>query len=776
MVSRGKFTSSGSTPISPAVSGSWERTAGNFFRAPLNVSGTNLNTTRTSFVDVHGNDLGTDDCVLAQFVSPEPLNVDQTITGTFSLVVGGFSATSIDNLWLAVIARVIKPDGTERGVLLVQTTDSGALKYGTTDRTRIWSALSVTSVAALAGDYIVVEVGSHSAVAGVGAQVTMWFGDPTGASDSALTAGLATTNVHWCEFSQTLTFGVPIPPITPSAAAAPIVAPSPSLALLLTLTPSAASSPAAAPSPTLAFGTATLTPSAASSAATAPSPTLAFGTATLTPSAASSAAIAPSVALALELVLTPTPATWSAAAPSASLAMLLTLNPTPAPSPIDAPFVALAMLLELAPTAASSAAIAPSVALAFELVLTPTPATWSATAPACTLALVLTLAPSPAVVALVAPSVAGNFDLTPQAASTSLEVPAVSRVLLLAPAVSSTVLEAPSTSLAMLLTLPANPADVRIIARQPALFLELVLTPEAATFSLLAPDADADAPLTLTPASASTPLDVPAVSLLRELVLTPAAAQAPLVAPAVDALLVLTPSPATFQVAAPNGALALELFIVLAGRGGAVPFLLTAPNVVTVLEVLLGQAGQPVPGTVLVAPPVSLSFEIRLTPDPAAVVLVAPPAGSTGALTLSPDPAVVDLEAPSVSFGGDLVLTPDPVPLAALAPAVLIFPPVLLPSRTPSPATFSLVALPVLVTMPGISQNVLGSGPGVVLLISPTVSLLFWTSTARPSRTLDTRRAQALGLDRALAQAPGGTRLARTLSLDRWPPVTGPGP
>ena len=167
---------------------------------------TKTNTALATFAPVFGG-TATGGVCWHQWVS-ETLDVGQTITGTMSMVVGKCGETSTGgDAHLAFSLRVMQGDtSTQRGVLLNFNTISTEFPLIASAATRIHSARALTSVAGLAGDRIVCEIGIH-AVTPVNETMQLRFGDPTAAADFALTAALTTDLCPWVELSQNLTFG-----------------------------------------------------------------------------------------------------------------------------------------------------------------------------------------------------------------------------------------------------------------------------------------------------------------------------------------------------------------------------------------------------------------------------------------------------------------------------------------------------------------------------------------------------------------------------------------
>ena len=123
------------------------------------------------------------------------------------MVVGKLGETTLSgDTHLAFNLWVVKPDGTSRGVLKLQHATATEYPLIASAATRIHSAISLTSVAALSGDRIVMEIGLHGVTPAAEA-IQMRSGDPTATADFALTSALTTDLDPWFELSQTLTFG-----------------------------------------------------------------------------------------------------------------------------------------------------------------------------------------------------------------------------------------------------------------------------------------------------------------------------------------------------------------------------------------------------------------------------------------------------------------------------------------------------------------------------------------------------------------------------------------
>lgn len=205
MATRLYFPSSGTTPNSNITFGSqWASVSSNGGQFPT--STTKTNTALTLFSDTSG--AATTDRALMQYQT-NTLNVNQTISGTFSIVVSCSESNAQANTHLAVLVRAVDANNTVRGTLLSELVTS--TEFATSASTRIFSSVALTSTACLAGDRLVIEIGFHEAAPSSGRTLNETFGDPSATADFALTANLTTNLDPWCEFSQNITFGNPSP-------------------------------------------------------------------------------------------------------------------------------------------------------------------------------------------------------------------------------------------------------------------------------------------------------------------------------------------------------------------------------------------------------------------------------------------------------------------------------------------------------------------------------------------------------------------------------------
>jgi hypothetical protein len=200
--------STGSAPFDPSIAdGGWERNHGSY--AARNMSTTKQNTALTTVSGVFGA-TQTSQTRFHTFVS-DTLNVGQTISGTFSIVIGKCAETTTSgDAFLAYMLRVVTGSGTHRATLASVMASTGTeFPVVANAATRIQGASSISSFAADAGDRIVLEVGIHG-VTPANETMQMRFGDPTGTEDFAFTSALTTDLVPWGEISSDLTFGAPV--------------------------------------------------------------------------------------------------------------------------------------------------------------------------------------------------------------------------------------------------------------------------------------------------------------------------------------------------------------------------------------------------------------------------------------------------------------------------------------------------------------------------------------------------------------------------------------
>jgi hypothetical protein len=142
----------------------------------------------------------------------------QTIAGTMKGQMRGVEGNADASATLACAVKIVQPNGADRGVLLAQTATDD---FATTTRelssvvatnrkfenAAEVAAMPLTSQAATAGDYLVIEWGFRSAVV-TSRLITLIYGND---SATDLPEDTSSTNVFnpWWEFSQTLLWVAP---------------------------------------------------------------------------------------------------------------------------------------------------------------------------------------------------------------------------------------------------------------------------------------------------------------------------------------------------------------------------------------------------------------------------------------------------------------------------------------------------------------------------------------------------------------------------------------
>lgn len=218
MATRFYLPQSGTAPASPSYDSSWESVV-NAVRTPLVTTPTNTAVT-TRYTDKAA---ATEpyDSLAGQWVS-EPLPAG-AVAGTFTLTVGATESTGSRDAFLQCVVRVVSGDGsTVRGTLYSGQTATAESATTTapnyeialfSSKVRVLT-VTMSSVAAQAGDRLVVEVGTRACNANTyNNSVQLNIGDGTSVSDLPATVdanGSTTDGRPWIEFSQDL-FSAPSP-------------------------------------------------------------------------------------------------------------------------------------------------------------------------------------------------------------------------------------------------------------------------------------------------------------------------------------------------------------------------------------------------------------------------------------------------------------------------------------------------------------------------------------------------------------------------------------
>jgi hypothetical protein len=205
MATRFYLVQTGVAAISPAFDAGWGQT-GQADRLRLVLQSDSKAATTLTDKTVTIPITTTQNILNRQFVS-EPLTVPTTISGTISAVVRCLESALTANGFLQIVARVVSFDGiTVRGTLFSGATD---LEFDATATTRINFGGAVTTVNALQGDRVVVEIGVAAAAPTAATTATQRFGN-SATTDFALTSALTTDLNPWVEFSTTFTVSKPM--------------------------------------------------------------------------------------------------------------------------------------------------------------------------------------------------------------------------------------------------------------------------------------------------------------------------------------------------------------------------------------------------------------------------------------------------------------------------------------------------------------------------------------------------------------------------------------
>lgn len=212
MATRFYFPSTGASAVNPSYM-AWTGTANADRRAMVRTKINSAQTDKTCLA-LAGS---TAEFVLNRQYVSEPISGDQTISGTFKGQVRCDQSSGNMNATLAVGIQIVSNDGTtQRGVLLaISASDNTAatppefVVEATVPTNRSFQdsaenfSLTLSSVAALNGDRIVIEIGIRE----VGTSTTRNSDMPFGDNGSDLGENQSdTAGDPWGEFSQTINF------------------------------------------------------------------------------------------------------------------------------------------------------------------------------------------------------------------------------------------------------------------------------------------------------------------------------------------------------------------------------------------------------------------------------------------------------------------------------------------------------------------------------------------------------------------------------------------
>lgn len=212
MATRLYFGNGVTPPITPAVDASWEFTSGLTRRVLEPSKGNTPDAALESLASGNVNTnspAGAVDAVVAQYISA-PLSGNQTISGTVAGQMRMQESNAAADMRVQCVIRVLSNDGTTvRGTLIASNAGALAHEFNTSLRNisiPLGGSTAVTSVNALDGDRIVVELGARKHESATTARVaTLSSGNPSG-TDLAVDETTTTANVPWIEFSAGLTF------------------------------------------------------------------------------------------------------------------------------------------------------------------------------------------------------------------------------------------------------------------------------------------------------------------------------------------------------------------------------------------------------------------------------------------------------------------------------------------------------------------------------------------------------------------------------------------
>lgn len=213
MATRFYLPSSGSAAASPGFGSLWDDSA-SAVRRPLVGTPSNSSIVAPSSAYVaEATATSPWDVLIRQYVS-DPIGA-QTISGTFSFVAKAAETAGTADMFVQLRIAVVSGDGsTERGELYAGNTATTLGGAGASNQemstggTRIYNAVSLSSVDAQAGDRLLVEVGYRSLnTTTTSRSGGVEQGDPTSGTDYALASDTGTGNRPWIEFSGTVSGG-----------------------------------------------------------------------------------------------------------------------------------------------------------------------------------------------------------------------------------------------------------------------------------------------------------------------------------------------------------------------------------------------------------------------------------------------------------------------------------------------------------------------------------------------------------------------------------------
>lgn len=207
-------------PVSPAFDAGWELTTGGD-RVGCRVT---KGTTTTETVGPRAKTVATNpaNVLTRQYVSVDTIPDSRTISGTVSAAMRAYESSSSANVYLQMVIKVVAADGvTVRGTLhpglttpIVSGTGLQNDEFATVPQQQDWLSVSLSPVAAQAGDHIVIELGGRYHTAATTYTHYLYLGSEqsTTGLEYAPSEGSTTNNTPWVEFSAEL-FGTADPDV-----------------------------------------------------------------------------------------------------------------------------------------------------------------------------------------------------------------------------------------------------------------------------------------------------------------------------------------------------------------------------------------------------------------------------------------------------------------------------------------------------------------------------------------------------------------------------------
>lgn len=205
------FPSSTTQSMTPAFDSMWEQT-GSAARRLMVTTKSNTALAGTSISDSAAT--GTEDVLHRQYIAVNnPFTRHGTLSGTFSFAMRPSEGNAAADAYLQIVVKIIKPDGTLRGVAYAGHTATTVVTTGgavncelpTGNQSRYLLNIALTDTAYQAGDILVVELGARYNQATATTYTTaVRTGDPTGTVEHTMTNADAADRVPFIEFSQEL--------------------------------------------------------------------------------------------------------------------------------------------------------------------------------------------------------------------------------------------------------------------------------------------------------------------------------------------------------------------------------------------------------------------------------------------------------------------------------------------------------------------------------------------------------------------------------------------